>query len=262
VLKALGSVDNDTNRQALAMMLVKFPTSPATIPAFRAAYDKFSDKTAEGLAAQGALAQAAAQFYDPSLTDWLLREIATAKGDNATALQLPALEAAIKLMTAGQQAGVGSVATSLDAQMAKIGSQDEKGTTKLLKGMYEGASAVLQKCAQSADCYVKVLDEPIPTGTQGANAKAIKAAWMSVIYGGGKDAVRNDLVARTDKVKNAGARLAVVEAIDKLAPSGDATSAGTLDKIVEADKPSGDKMLLQADDSVVKVALRLRARAM
>src|SRR5262249_55240078 len=140
--------------------------------------------------------------------------------------------------------------------------QQEKGTADLLKKMYEGAGAVLSQCQQNASCYVKVLDEPIATGKEGSNAKAIKASWMSVIYAGSaRDQIRGDLVQKVDKVKNAGARLALVEAIDRLAPNGDAAAAGVLEKIVEVDKPSGDKMLLQADDSVVKVALRLRARA-
>jgi hypothetical protein len=129
--------------------------------------------------------------------------------------------------------------------------------------MYQGASAVLTACKQDANCYVKQIDEPIPTGKEGGNAKAIKSAWMAVIYAGGaKDQVRGDLVAKVDKVKNPGARLALVEAIDRLAPNGDPSAADALDKIVTADKTTGDKLLLQADDSVVKVALRLRARAL
>jgi hypothetical protein len=69
-------------------------------------------------------------------------------------------------------------------------------------------------------------------------------------------------VKQLDKMKNPGARLALVEAIDRLAPNGDPATAAVLEKVVEADKPSGDKLLLQADDSVVKVALRLRSRAL
>jgi hypothetical protein len=147
--------------------------------------------------------------------------------------------------------------------MSKIGSQQEKGTASLLKAMYEGSSAVLSQCQQNASCYVKVLDDTIVAGKEGANAKAIKASWMSVIYGqSNRDQVRKDLVGKVDKIKNPGARLALVEAIDRLGPMGDAAAADVLDKLVAADKSSGDKLLLQADDSVVKVALRLRARAM
>ena len=72
---------------------------------------------------------------------------------------------------------------------------------------------------------------------------------------------RAELLKRVDKVKDASARLAVVEAIDRLAPKGDTAAADALDKIVASDQKAGDKNVLMADDSVVKIALRLRARA-
>ena len=264
VYTAAGSLDNDANRQAFGMAIVKFPLDGRSLCVFRGLYDGIKGDTDADLSARAAMLQASSQFYDPSLTGWLLKEIGNAKGDSATALQLPALEAAIKLMTPDSQGAVGSVATKLDSQMQKIGSQQEKGTAALLKSMYEGASAMLTQCQQNVSCYTKQVAEPITTGKDGGgNAKAIKSAWMSVIYAGSaKDQVRGDLVQKLDKVKNPGARLAVVEAIDRLAPNGDPAAAGIIEKIVEADKPSGDKMLLQADDSLVKVALRLRARAM
>jgi hypothetical protein len=262
VFAAAPGVDNDGNRQAFGIAIAKFPADGRAWGLYKTLYDKVADNDS-GLAPKAALLQASSQFYDPGVIDFLVKEINSAKGDNATAVQLPALEAAIKVMTPQSQRTVGDIATRLDAQMNKIGSQQEKGTADLLKALYEGASAMLAQCQQNASCYVKQLDEPIATGKEGGNAKAIKSCWMSVIYAGGaRDQVRGDLVQKVDKVKNPGARLALVEAIDRLAPSGDQAAAAVLEKIVEADKPSGDKLLLQADDSVVKVALRLRARAM
>jgi hypothetical protein len=262
VFNAAGAVDSDANRQAFGMSIVKFPIDGRSLGVFRGLYDGIKGNEDSDITARAAMLQSSSQFYDPSLTGWLLKEIGNAKGDSATALQLPALEAAIKLMTPDQQGAVGGVATKLNSQMDKIGSQQEKGTASLLKAMYEGASAMLTQCQQNVSCYTKQLEEPVATGKEGANAKAIKSAWMSVIYAGAaKDQVRGDLVSKLEKVKNPGARLAVVEAIDRLAPTGDPTAAAAMEKIVEADKSSGDKLLLQADDSVVKVALRLRARA-
>jgi len=69
-------------------------------------------------------------------------------------------------------------------------------------------------------------------------------------------------VDKVDKVKQPGARLALAEAIDFLSPQGDPASADKLDKIVDADRATGDKNLLMGDDVVVKVAQRLRARAL
>src|SRR5262249_11245808 len=159
----------------------------------------------------------------------LLKEIGGAKGDFAPLLQLPAADAAIKLMTPSTQHAVGDAVTHLDETMAKIGTQDEHNSTKLLKATYEGASQVVQKCGQDADCYLKQPDQPIPTGPLAANAGAIKACYMTVVYAGpDKDAKRAQLVSRVDKMKNPGARLALVEAIDQLAPKGDAAAAATL----------------------------------
>ena len=95
-----------------------------------------------------------------------------------------------------------------------------------------------------------------------ANWRAVKSAWMAVIYGqGSPDSTRAELLKRVDKVKDASARLALVEAIDRLAAKGDTAAADALDKVVASDQKAGDKNVLMADDSVVKIALRLRARA-
>ena len=118
------------------------------------------------------------------------------------------------------------------------------------------ATALVDQCNKDASCYVKVLDEQIPA-TPGGNAKAVKAAAMAATLG--NDATRGDLVAKINKVTNPGARLAVVEAIDHLAPTGDVKAAEALEKIVEAEKSS--KELAAANDALYKVALRLRARA-
>jgi hypothetical protein len=128
--------------------------------------------------------------------------------------------------------------------------------------MFDYASQALDKCGTGPSCYLSVLDEPIPSSPTTANWRAVKSAWMSVIYGSGSpDATRAELVKRVDKVKDANARLALVEAIDRLAPKGDIATADALDKVVAGDQKAGDKNVLMADDAVVKIALRLRARA-
>ena len=84
---------------------------------------------------------------------------------------------------------------------------------------------------------------------------------MTVIYGSANAAgTRGQLLAKVDKVKNAGARIALVEAIDELAPQGDVAAADALDKVVAADVKSGDKELISTDNAVAQVAWRLRVR--
>jgi len=85
---------------------------------------------------------------------------------------------------------------------------------------------------------------------------------MAVIYGGGPtaSATRADLVKRLASVTNAGARIAVCEAIDELAPQGDDAASAALDAVVAADTKAGDKNLMATDNTVAQVALRLRWR--
>jgi hypothetical protein len=257
ILRVLPGADTDTTKTALAQALVQFPDDPRVEPAFMAAYAKLRwDASVELLGAlkpRAALAQASAGFYDPSLTDWLLKE--TAQAPDA-ASKLLALEAALKLMPAEKKADVGAA-----LQRARGSLPADVHTAA--KQMYDFASQALDKCGATASCYLGLLDEPIPSTPTTANWRAIKASWMAVIYGGkaGQVNTRHELLRRVDKVRDASARLAIVEAIDKLSPGGDAAAADALDKVVAADTKAGDKNVLMADDSVVKIALRLRARS-
>jgi len=256
ILALLPGADTDTTKTAFAQALVQFPEDARVEPAFMAAYNKLKwDASVEllgSLKPRAALAQASENFYDPTMTDWLCKETKAAP-DGASKLQT--LDAAIHVMPPEKKGEVG-------AALDKAKSDLPPDVYKASKSMYTFASQALDKCGTNASCYVGILDEPIPSSPTTANWRAIKASWMAVIYGEkNADATRADLLKRVDKVKDASARLALVEAIDELAPKGDVATADALDKIVKADKLAGDKNVLMADDSVVKIALRLRARA-
>src|SRR5262249_42231406 len=99
LLAAIPNADTDTTKTGLAQALVQFPEDPRVEPAFLAAYNRLKwDASVELLGAlkpRAALAQAAANFYDPNLTDWLLKEIDKAP-DSPSKLLL--WESALKLM--------------------------------------------------------------------------------------------------------------------------------------------------------------------
>jgi hypothetical protein len=249
VLGALAAADNDANRTLLAQSLVKFPADPRLIPAFLAAYKKVPNDTSidmmGGANAHGILVQAASQFFDPTLTDWLVAQIAAAKGDEADAMQLLALKSAIRLMQPAQKAEV-------QASVNKEGTPTEKDE-------FTRAAAALDKCNTDANCYVGMLDQPIASTPPSATMTATKAAWMAAIYGNA--ATKSALAGKVDKIKNGAARFDAVTAIDHLAPQGDTTVAGQLETVVSSDAASGNKELLMSDDVVAKVAMRLRSRA-
>jgi hypothetical protein len=246
ILDALDKADNDQNRTILATELTHFPSDSKTVAAYVAAYNKVPANAAIPLLGGGnghaIIAQSAANFFDPTLTEWLLKETASAKGEAADAMPPAALQAAIKLMTTSSSKAVGDAVNKIPGQAVE-------------KDMYKSASAVLDKCKQDAACFVSVLDTPVPSTPPTAKMGHVKAAWMASIYG--KDATKGELVSRVDKVKDGSVRLAMVEAIDHLSPQGDAASADKLEAIVEADKKAG---VNYANDEVYKIALKLRSR--
>jgi hypothetical protein len=246
ILEALDKADNDSNRTILATELTHFPSDAKTVKAYVDAYNKVPANAAIALLGGGnghaIIAQSAANFFDPSLTDWLLKENAAAKGEAADALQPAALQAAVKLMTNTSSKAVGDAVGKISGQA-------------LEKDMYKSASAVLDKCKQDAACYVAVLDTPVPSTPPTAKMGHVKAAWMAAIYGNAQ--TKNDIVAKVDKVKDGSVRLAMVEAIDHLSPQGDAANADKLEAIVDNDKKLG---VNYANDEVYKIALKLRSR--
>ena len=84
ILAALPSAETDTARTELAQALVQMPNDPRVEPAFLDAYKKLtwdsSDKLIGSLKPRAALAQQSANFYDPKLVDWLLKELKKAPG--------------------------------------------------------------------------------------------------------------------------------------------------------------------------------------
>jgi hypothetical protein len=261
ILAAIPAADNDTNRQALAITLVKFPNVGPSWPAFKGVYDKLPSGAPEQMAAKGKMAQAAVQFYDPAVVDWAVKESNAAKGDSASLLQISALDTAWKLMNAAQAPGVKSALDPVVTFLQKDGSQNERTSATSEKAYNDAAAAVLAKCGTDAMCFVKVLDAPIPSDPA-ALGTPIKAVYASVMAAGTNGAaVKQELVNRVPKVTQPGVRLAMMDAIDHLSPAGDTASAAALEKILDADKATGSTTLMAADDAVAKVAARLRSRA-
>jgi hypothetical protein len=246
ILTALDKADNDTNRAVLAIALTHFSRDARTVKAYVAAYRKVpADATVPllgGRNAHAVIAGSAASFFDPTLTEWLLKESAAATGEAADELPAAALPAAIKLMTTSSSKAVHDAVGKIHGPAIE-------------KDMYASAARVLATCKQDAACYARFLDTPVPQAPPGAKMGHVKAAWMAAIHGNAT--TRAELVARVDRVKDGSVRVALVEAIAHLAPEGDAAAAATLEAIVEHDRKAG---VSYASDEVSKVALKLRSR--
>jgi cellobiose-specific phosphotransferase system component IIA len=256
ILAALPTADNDTARTELAQALTQMPNDPRIEPAFLDAYKKLTWDSSDTLLGQLkpriALAQQSAKFYDPKLVTWLLKEMKGAPDYSAKIIQI---EAESKLMTPDLQDDVAAALANLKKETPADGFAK-------VQQMFDATSAPLLKCKADVGCYLAVLDEPIPSVPPTSYYRQVKATWMTVIYGSGNaNGTRAELLKRVDKVQNTGARIALCEAIDELAPQGDVAAADALDKIVAADTKSGDKALAGADNTVAQVAWRLRVRS-
>lgn len=246
ILDALSSASTDQNRTMLATYLTYFPTEPRLVKAYTDAYAKVAPNAAiplmGGSNGHAILAGSAANFFDPSLTEWLLKEVANAKGEAADAMPVSALPAAMKLMTVEQSKAVGDAVNKIAGQAIE-------------KDMYKNASGVLDKCKKDLACYLAVLDSPVPSAPPAAKMGHVKAVWMSVELHDGS--TKTKLLERVEKVKDGSVRLALLEAIDTLSPQGDKAAADKLEKLVETDAAAGNKA---GTDEMYRIALKLRSR--
>ncbi|HEX4517724.1 MAG TPA: hypothetical protein VH054_29475 [Polyangiaceae bacterium] len=260
ILSYIPQLDNDTNRAAAAQMLIWFPTTPQTVATFKSIYAKLppiADKGDNDTGSERAqLLGVASEFFDPTLGPWAVNEASTAKGTNMLAAKVSAIQSAIKLMLPADKATVEKALTNLENSGLSV--KEKQSVADNVRAVFKNAAESLDKCQSNADCYVKILEEPIPQ-TVNSNWKAIKAAQMAGVLG--NDKTRKDLIAHITKVTNPGARLAMAVAINHLAPKGDAADADALDKIVADDTTRKDNEALKGDDALSKVALMLRARA-
>jgi hypothetical protein len=246
IAEALAKADNDGNRTILATYLTYFPTEPKLIKAYTDAYGKIAPNAAiammGGSNGRSILAGAAANFYDSSLTEWIVKEVAAAKGEAADAMPASGLPAAMKIMMPEQ-------AKLVEGQVNKIPGQATE------KEMFKSANAALEKCKKDAACYIGILETPVPSAPPAAKMGHVKAVYMAAMNPGADTKAKLlDLVL---KIKDGSVRLALLEAIDHLSPQGDKAAGERLEKQVETDNAAGNKA---GTDEMFRVSLKLRSR--
>lgn len=246
IVDALGRADTDGNRTILATYLTYFPTDAKLIKAYTDAYAKIAPNAAiammGGSNGRSILAGAAANFYDSSLTEWIVKEVGAAKGEAADAMPASGLPAAMKIMTPEQ-------AKTVEAQVNKIPGQ------AIEKEMFKSAHAALEKCKKDAACYLGILETPVPSAPPAAKMGHVKAVYMAAMFPSGDTKAK--LLDLVTKIKDGSVRLALLEAIDHLSPQGDKAAGDRLEKQVETDTAAGNKA---GTDEMYRVALKLRSR--
>ncbi len=247
MLDVLKSEKDDVTRAIIARELAKIPATPDSIAAFKGVYESLSLETEIPPAGKALehLTEAAAQFHDPSLVEWLLGRAEALKGDadDRKALQVGIAVTAMKIAKPSQ----------MSAAKAAI----DKYGTDVEKGVYKHADKVVKACGEKVDCYLAEIQKA-ENQDKSTQVAGIKAGYMISILG--NEGTRDQLIAALEKINNASVRFVAAQAIDHLTPKGSKDVATKLNDIVQKNAKSADKDKAAGDTPLKEVMYRLDAR--
>lgn len=247
LVAACNAEKDASTRAVMARELSKLPATEESKAAFRNAYESMTLETVipPGGGALEVLTEAAGQFYDPGMVDWLLGRAAAAKGagDDLKAYQAGVTVTALKLAKPDQLA-------SVKAAVDRYGTDLEKKAYKL-------AEAQLKACGDRAACYVANIQKG-ENQEQSSQFAGVKAGYMIAILG--NDATRDELIGVLDSITNAGVRYVAGQAIDHLTPKGNKAVAAKLNAIISKNAKSSDREKAIGDAPLKTVMYRIDAR--
>jgi HEAT repeat protein len=247
LVAAVSSEKDAPTRAIMARELTKLPETEESKAAFKTAFESFTLETEIPPAggALEALTEAAGQFYDPSLVDWLLERAAATKGsgDDLKGFQAGVTVTALKLAKPDQLPAV-------KAAVDRYGTQLEKDVYKLVE-------AQVKACGDRVACYIASIQkgDSQETKTQFAG---IKAGYMIGVLG--NDASRDELVGALDNINNAAVRFVAAQAIDHLTPKGSKAVSEKLNAIISKNAKSADREKASNDAPLKQVMYRIDAR--
>jgi len=233
------------DKAILAQELTKLPATDASKTAFKTAFESIPlDTTLPNQApALPVLAEAAGDFYDPGMVDWLLdrAEKTAGGGEEKTALQQALATSALKVAKAAQAGAVEAAAKRYKVDdLAKFG------------------VPVLQKCGDKVDCYLTEV-EKTENNSKEKQVAGIKAAYMIGILG--NESSRDALIDRLPSLENAAVHFVATKSVDKLTPKGSADVVKKLNDLIEKNEKSADQEKLSANQPLKQVAYRIAARS-
>jgi len=250
MVDVLKAETDDPTKAIIARELPKLPATPDSVAAFKAVYDALplNAQIPPGQPALEVLTEAAGQFFDPGLVDWLIHRAETIKAggdekDEKQALQQAVVVTAIKLAKPDQLPVVKKAATSYG--------------TQLEKDLYAQAEALLKACADRAACYVETLGKREAQDRK-TQFTGIKAGYMAAIFG--NEQTRDEIVSRLDGIENAAVRYVSSLAIDRLSPKGSKSAVDKMSAIIEKNAKSPDRDKAMGDSPLKQVMYRLSAR--
>jgi hypothetical protein len=248
LVAALNAEKDPSTKAVIAREIAKVPATEESKAAFKAAFESLTLETEipPGGGALEVLTEAAGQFYDPGMVDWLLDRAAKTKGtgDDLKAFQAGVTQTAMKLAKADQLATVG-------AAVARYGSED------IEKKLFKLVEAQVKACGDRAACYVAAIQKP-EAQEQATQFVGVKAGYMIGILG--NDATRDELVGVIDGITNAAVRYVAAQAIDHLTPKGSKATSEKLNAIISKNAKSADREKAAYDSSLKQVMYRIDAR--
>ena len=248
MVEALRTETDDSSKAVIARELAKLPPTDESKQAFRKAYESIA-LDAEIPPAGGALealTEAAGQFFDPSMIDWLLARVAKIKGsdEDKKGLQLAVTLTALKL--------------AKPDQLPQVKVAVDKYGTKLEKDWFVGVDALLKACGDRVPCYITALQKS-ENQDRAKQYIGIKAGYMVGILG--NEQSRDEIVKGIDSVTNASLRAVSATVIDHLSPKGSKDAAGKLNTVIERNAKSPDREKSMGDSALKQVMYRLESRA-
>jgi PBS lyase HEAT-like repeat len=248
LVAALGSEKDAGTKAVIARELTKVPATEESKAAFKAAFESFTleSEIPPGGGALEALTEAASQFYDPGMVDWLLERAAKTKGsgDDLKAFQAGITQTAMKLAKADQLAAV-KVAV------------DRYGSDDIEKKLFKLVEAQVKACGDRAACYVAAVQKP-ENQEQATQFAGVKAGYMIGILG--NDAARDELLGVLDGINNAAVRFVAGEAIDHLTVKGSKPVADKLNAIISKNAKAADREKAANDAPLKTILYRIQAR--
>lgn len=248
MLEALKAETDDATKAIIARELPKLPATAESTAAFKEAFESLpiDAQIPPGVPALDSLTEAAGQFFDPSMIDWLLERAEKTKGDasDRKALQQAVLITVAKLAKPDQLGAVKRAA--------------QKYGSELEKNLVASAEGLLKACGDRAACYVEALQKPENQDRKNQFV-GIKAGYMAAIFG--NEQTRDEIVSRLDSIENAAVRFVSAQAIDRLSPKGAKTAVERIGAIIEKNAKSPDRDKAMGDAPLKQVMYRLQARS-
>jgi HEAT repeat protein len=243
IIAALGGKLSDEDKVLLARELPKMPVTDESKAAFKKTFESIplsvSVQHVPGLIL---LAEAAGQFYDQNMVEWLLKRAEKTKGggEEKKGLQETLVTTALKLAGPKQWPAV--------AKAAKKYKMDD---------LAKAGDKIVNLCKEDVACYLKEIEKG-ENQTKKNQIVGIKAGYMLGVLG--NEQTRDLLVDALGGIEHPAVTFVALQSIDHLSSKAAPQIVEKMEKLVEKNEKSGDRQRLAANSAIKQVIYRVSVR--